>query len=433
MLLQCFLPEWQQFYQKVYYMNPSLFIAKRISGAKEGQNRISTPMVNIAVIGIALGLAVMLVSVAIITGFKKEVQEKVTGFGAHIQITNFDSNNSFETRPINKNQVSLALLNQVKGIRHAQVYATKAGIIKTKDNIQSIVLKGVDQQYQWDFFRQHLVEGKEFTLEDSVKSNEILISQEIANLLMLKVGDKLVVYFVQDPPRMRPFIVSGIYKTSIEEFDKNFAMVDIRHLQRLNDWTEEQVSGYEIIIDDFDQLYAMTDSVFDIAGYQFTPDGSKLKISNIKQAYPQIFDWLNLQDMNVWIILILMLIVSGVNMITGLLILILDRTNMIGVLKGLGYNNKHIRQIFLFQSGLLIGKGLLWGNIFGIGLCLLQKRFGLIPLDETIYYMSQVPIQIKLWSVLALNLGTMVLIVAMLLVPSLVIGKINPAKAIKFN
>ncbi len=414
-------------------MNPSLFIAKRISGAKEGGSRISTPMVNIAVIGIALGLAVMIVSVAIITGFKKEIREKVTGFGAHIQITNFDSNKSFETEPINKNQVSLSLLKGVSGIKHAQVFATKAGIIKTNNNIQSIVLKGVDSTYSWNFLHSNIVEGEIPNLYDNDKSNDILISEFVAKLLQLEVGNKLVVYFVQEPPRMRQFVVSGIYKTGIEEFDRNFAMVDIRHLQKLNDWTEEQVSGYEIIIDNFDKLNVMTDSVFDIAGYQFTDDGSKLKISNIRNEYPQIFDWLNVQDLNVWIILTLMLIVSGVNMISGLLILILDRTNMIGLLKGLGYNNTEVRKVFLFQAAFLIIKGLVWGNVVGIGLVLVQKYFGLFPLDESIYYVNTVPVILKWGYIVALNIGTMVLVISMLIIPSLIISKINPAKAIKFN
>jgi len=419
--------------KKIRNLNAELFIARRITGSGEKAHRISGPIVNIAVFGIALGLAVMILSVAIVTGFKNEVRSKVIGFGAHIQITNFDSNNSFETKPIDKNQVSQSLLNGIKGVSHSQVYITKSGIIKTKDNIQAIILKGVGPDFDWSFFDKTMVDGKHFVLTDSVKSNSIVISQYIAKLLKLKVGDKLVVYFVQDPPRMRPFIISGIYKTSIEDFDKTFALVDMRHLQKLNDWTPDQVSGYEIMIDDYDKLDALTDSVFDVAGYQFTEDGSKLKISNIRQHYPQIFDWLNLQDINVWIILVLMLIVAGFNMVSGLLILILERTNMIGLLKGLGYSNWSVRKIFLYQSAFLISKGLFWGNLIGIVICLAQYYFKLIPLDESTYYVSAVPISLKLIHLVLLNIGTLVVTVTMMVVPSYLITRISPAKAIRFN
>jgi lipoprotein-releasing system permease protein len=361
------------------------------------------------------------------------VRSKVIGFGAHIQITNFDTNNSFETVPINKNQVSQYLLNNIQGVTHSQVYITKSGIIKTRENIQAIVLKGIDQKFDWSFFNKNMKAGEAFTLDDSSKLKYIVISEYIANLLKLELDDKLVVYFVQDPPRMRPFVVKGIFKTSIEDFDKTFALVDMRHLQKLNDWDDFQVSGYEVMIDDFDKLEALTDSVFDIAGYQFTDNGAKLKISNIKHRYPQIFDWLNLQDVNVWIILALMLIVAGFNMISGLLILILERTNMIGILKGLGYNNWNIRKIFLYQSAFLVGKGLFWGNVAGITIALIQQYFGLIPLDEATYYVDSVPINLQVLPLVLLNLGTLVITVTMMVLPSFLITRISPAKAIKFN
>ncbi len=414
-------------------MNAELFIARKISGSGKTGKSISAPIVRIAIIGIAIGLAVMILSVGIVTGFKKQVKDKVVGFGAHIQITNFDTNNSFETQPIDKNQVSLTFLNAVQGIRHAQVYVTKSGILKTKDNFQAIVLKGIDKDFDWSFFNKSMIEGEHFEIVDSVKSKGIIISEYMALMLKLNVGDKVTVYFMQDPPRMRPFVISGIYKTSIEDFDKVFAMVDIRHLQRLNSWSEDQISGFEILIDDYSQLEALTDSVYDIAGYQFTSDGAKLKITNIKQRYPQIFDWLNIQDINVWIILVLMLLVAGFNMISGLLIIILERTSMIGLLKGLGYNNWKIRKIFLYQSSFLIAKGLLWGNAIGIGISLLQQHFGIIPLDEATYYVSAVPVNLKLMHVAILNLGTLIIIVAMMILPSLLITRISPAKAIKFN
>lgn len=414
-------------------MNAELFIAKKITRFSENKRQISGPIVKIAVFGIALGLAVMIISVAIVTGFKKEVSDKITGFGAHIQITNFDTNNSFETVPIDKNQISTTFINAIDGVRHCQPYIIKSGIINTKENNQAIILKGVDKTFDWDFINNHLVEGTSFELKDSVKSKYIVISEYISKLLKLTIGDKITVLFVQNPPRMRPFIVSGIFKTSIEDFDKTFALVDMRHLQKLYGWNENQISGYEVLIDDFDQLEALTDSVFDVAGYQFTENGSKLKVSNIKHRYPQIFSWLNIQDVNVWIILSLIVIVAGFNMISGLLILILERTNMIGLLKGLGYDNWRIRKIFLYQSAFLIAKGLLWGNIIGLSLCFLQKHFGLIPLDEATYYMEKVPINLKLAHLVLLNIGTLAITVLMMILPSYLITKINPAKAIKFN
>ncbi len=414
-------------------MNAELFIAQKITQTGENNKQVSGPIVKIAVFGIALGLAVMIVSVAIVTGFKNEVSEKVIGFAAHIQVTNFDSNRSYETLPIDRFQLSQPLLNKIKGIKHSQVFITKSGIIKTKNNIQAIILKGVDKEYDWTFIKNHLVEGEVFTLSDSVKSNKIIISQYIANLLQLKLGDNITLYFVQDPPRMRAFKIGGIYKTSIEDFDKTFAIVDLRHLQKLNGWAPNQVSGYEIIIDDKANLQALTDSVYELGGFHFTDDGATLKITNIKKLYPQIFDWLNLQDINVWIILALMLIVAGINMISGLLILILERTNMIGLLKGLGYDNWRIRKIFLYQSGFLIMRGLFWGNVIGLAICFIQKYFGLIPLDEATYYIDKVPINLKAMHLLYLNAGTLALIVAMMVIPSYLITKIKPAKAIKFN
>jgi lipoprotein-releasing system permease protein len=414
-------------------LNAELFIARRITFKSDKNQRISGPIVNIAILGIAIGLAVMILSVAIITGFKDQVSSKVIGFGSHIQITNFDANNSFETQPIDRLAVPIDKIKKIKGIQHAQVFITKSGIIKTNDDIQAVVLKGIDKDFDWTFLKAHLVDGDVFVPDDTVKSNRIFISDYIARLLNLKVGDKITVYFVQDPPRMRPFIICGTYKTSIEDFDKVFALVDMRHLQKLNGWEPEQVSGYEIMINDFNNLSNLTDSVFFIAGNQFTESGTSLKVTNIKERYPQIFDWLNLQDVNVWIILVIMMIVVVINMISGLLILILERTNMIGLLKGLGYDNWRIQKIFLIQAFFLIAKGLFWGNLIGIGACLLQQHFGIVPLNEATYYMTAVPINIKWIHLILLNLGTLVTTLTIMLLPSLLISYISPAKAIKFN
>jgi len=414
-------------------MNLPYFIAHRlIKGRAEGSS-FSRPINVIAVIGIAMGLAVMILAVAILTGFKQHIREKVVGFGANIQIVNFDSNLSFETAPINEVQDFIPKIKQIPGIRHVQVFATKAGIIKTNDEIQGVVLKGVGSDFDWSYFRSNMVDGKVFTVNDSSRTDNVIISKKIAGMLKLRKGDSFIMHFVQDPPRMRKFTICGIYETSLEEFDKMYVYCDIGHIKRLNGWKEDQVSGFEIFIKDFDKLDDMTTAVRDAIGYKITEDEEKLKVTNIRIKYPQIFDWLNFQDINVMIIIFLMLVVAGFNMISGLLILILEKTNMIGVLKALGSNDITIRRIFLYQAAWLIGKGLFWGNLIGIGLAFLQLKTGLVTLDPTSYYIKTVPVNLQLTHILLLNAGTMAAILIMLLVPSKLISRITPVKAIKYD
>lgn len=390
-------------------------------------------MLTISVIGVALSLTVMIIAVSVVTGFKYEITRKIVGFGSHIQILNFDSNESYETQPIDKNQEFLNQLRSEPYIANLQVFATKAGIIKTKTEIQGVVLKGIGSDFNWSFFNNYIIEGNTFTVRDSVRTDKVLISKYIANLLKLAVNDNFIMYFVQDPPRMRRFEVSGIYETSLEEFDRTFVLADISHIQRLNDWYANQISGFEITVNDFKNLEELTYKVMNIVGYGFEEDGSRLKVINIIEKYPQIFDWLNLQDMNVLIILILMLVVAGINMVSGLLILILDRTNMIGVLKALGTINLSIRRIFLYQAGYLIIKGLFWGNLIGISICMIQKHFEILKLDQTSYYLTAVPINLNIFHLLALNISTCCIILLIIIIPSLVISRISPAKAIRFN
>jgi lipoprotein-releasing system permease protein len=414
-------------------MNTELFITKRIISDRKDSNRISRPIVSIAIIGIALGIAAMIISTAVVTGFKNQIRDKVVGFGSHIQIINMGSNTSYETTPVKKDQDFLPELKALPGIKHIQVFGTKAGIIKTADEIQGVVLKGIGKDFDWQFFKENLVAGKLFTVSDSVKTNKVLISKYLSELLKLKVNDSFVMYFIQDPPRIRKFIVSGVYETSLEDFDKLFILADIGHIQKLNNWTTNQVSGFEISINNFHNLDQITWEVQDIVGFDLNEDGLRLRVQSITDKYPQIFDWLNLQDLNVWIILVLIFLVSGFNMVSGLLILILERTNMIGILKALGTNNWSIRKVFLYQSAYLISKGLFWGNLIGIGLCLLQYYFGIIPLDQSSYYLSQVPINLNFLVILGLNAGTLLLTVLMLVVPSYLISRISPVKSIRFN
>jgi lipoprotein-releasing system permease protein len=414
-------------------VNTEIFIARKLIFGRDRGKSISRSILDVAIFGISLGLAVMIVAVAVVTGFKNEISRKVVGFAAHIQILNFDSNISYETQPINSHQEFLTDLRGDPDIRNVQVFATKAGIIKTRSDIQGVVLKGVGPDYDWDFLKDYLVEGSIPVITDSVMTNNVLISKYIASLLKLKLNDDFLMYFIQDPPRMRRFTVTGIYETSLEEFDRVFVFGDIRHIQRLNDWNGDQISGFEINLMDFSNLEEQTYRVMTSVGFGFEEDGSRLKVVNIRDKYPQIFDWLNLQDMNVLIILILMLVVAGFNMVSGLLILILDRTNMIGILKALGSPNVSIRKIFLYQSGFMILKGLLWGNLIGIAICLIQHYFGFMELDQSSYYLSTVPINFSVLHILALNLGTALIIILMLIVPSMVISRISPARAIRFE
>jgi len=414
-------------------MNLPYFIAQRlIKGRREGTS-FSRPINVIAIVGIAMGLAVMILAVAILTGFKKQIREKVVGFGSHIQIMNFDSNLSFETAPISDTQKFISKIKQIPGIAHIEVFATKAGIIRTDEDIQGVVLKGIGSDFDWSYFKSNMVDGSVFTVTDTGRSDKVIISKKISQMLRLKTGDSFSMLFVQDPPRMRKFTISGIYETSLEEFDKMYVFCDIGHIKKLNGWKDDQVSGFEVFINDFDKLNEMTSEVKDAIGYKITEEDTKFKVTNIRMRYPQIFDWLNFQDINVIIIILLMLIVAGFNMISGLLILILEKTNMIGVLKSLGAEDLTIRRLFLYQAAYLIGKGLFWGNLIGIGLAYLQLKTGVITLDPTSYYIKTVPVNLELTHILLLNAGTMIAIIIMLLVPSQLISRISPVKAIRYD
>jgi lipoprotein-releasing system permease protein len=414
-------------------MNLPYFIAKKlISGRRQGTS-FSRPINVIAIVGISSGLAVMILAVAILTGFKQQIRDKIVGFGSHIQVLNFDSNLSFETVPISTNQEFVPKIKNLNGVKHIQVFATKAGIIKTNNAIQGVVLKGIGSDFDWSYFERCMVEGNIFRVNDSVRTNEVIISKKIAVMLNLKTKDTISMHFIQDPPRMRRFIISGIYETSLEEFDKIYVFCDIGQIKRLNGWNNDQVSGFEIFIDDFDELDVMTQNVRDAIGYRISSSDTKLKTTNIRIKYPQIFDWLNFQDLNVIIIIILMLVVAGFNMISGLLILILEKTNMIGVLKALGSEDRMIRRIFIYQASYLIIKGLFWGNLIGIGIALFQLKTGLLTLDASSYYIKTVPVNLNYIHVLLLNAGTMAAIIIMLLIPSQLVSRITPVKAIRYD
>lgn len=408
-------------------MNTELYIARHL--IQKHSHNFSRPIIRISILSVVLGLAVMLLSVSIVTGFKKEIRDKVTGFAGHIQISKYDSNSSFETPPIAFSDSLKRGLEQIEGVKRVQSVATKSGIMQAKEDMLGIVLKGVTADFDTTFFAKHILEGHFPNLSIDKRSNEILISKKIATQLQLALKDTVRIYFLnntESSARGRRLFVSGIYETSLEEFDESFVVADQRHVQRLNNWTEEQVSGIEVFVDDFDQMEAITERVYAKLDYNLTA-------SNAKDLYPQIFDWLALQDINVVVILALMLLISSVSMISTLLVLILERTTTIGILKALGIQNVSIRKIFLYQAVYIIIRGLFWGNLVGIGLAVLQKYFGIIKLDQANYYMSEVPINLELLPLLGVNVLSLTIILLFLLIPSFVASKINPVSAIRYE
>ena len=417
-------------------MNIDLYIARRIFSAKENRNNLSHRIVNIALFGIVLGLVVLILSVAIVTGYKSEVGRKVIGFGSHLQIVNLDSNQSYETIPISQDQPFLDDLKSIEGIRHVQIFATKPGIIRTDDEIQGVVLKGIGPDFDWSFFEENKVEGSRFQVQDTIRSNQIWMSEQMANMLKLKLGDDLVMFFIHESetlPRQRKFQLAGIYKTSLEEFDRMFVLVDINHIRRLNNWKNDEVSGFEILVNDFKALSDQERAVHNLLLRNTAADSPVLQVVSIKEKYRHIFDWLSLLDMNVWVILALMVLVAGFNMVSGLLVVILERAQMIGILKAMGAQNWSIRKVFLYFSVLLILKALVIGNILGVGICLIQQYTHVLKLDPTSYYLEYVPINLNMWHLVLLNLGTMVITMLMLLLPSYFITKVSPEKIIRFE
>lgn len=417
-------------------MNIDYYIARRIFSSKENRGNLSHKIVNIALFGIVLGLIVLILSVAIVTGYKSEVGRKVIGFGSHMQIVNLDSNQSFETQPISQAQPFLQELKAIQGIRHVEVFATMPGIIRTDDEIQGVVLKGIGPDFDWSFFLENKVAGEPFQVQDTVKTNKVWVSKQMADLLKLKLGDDLFMYFVhrsESVPRQRKFKLAGIYKTSLEEFDRMFVLVDINHIRKLNNWKNDEVTGFEILVNDFNQLPRQEKEIRNLLLRHTNPDAPALNVEMITDKYRQIFDWLGLLDMNVWVILILIMLVAGFNMISSLLVVILERTQMIGILKSMGARNGSVRKVFLYFSGLLIMKALFWGNLLGIGICLIQKYTHVFKLDSSSYYLEYVPVNLSILHLVLLNVGTIVVTILMLLVPSYFISKISPEKSIRFE
>ncbi|MCF8361400.1 MAG: FtsX-like permease family protein [Prolixibacteraceae bacterium] len=416
-------------------MNTEFFIAKRVFSQNEKRKGISNKIVSIAVASISLGLAVMIISVAVLLGFKNEIRDKVVGFGSHLQIVNFDSNLSFETNPVTIDSQLIDQLLNIPHVSHLQQFAIKPGIVKTEDAIHGIVLKGVGANYDLTFLENNIVEGALPQIKHGEENTEVLVSQEIGKLLKLGIGDKLYCYFYNEgmsTPRTRRFFVSGFYNTSMSEFDELYVISDIKQVQSLYGWHQSEISGYELNVDNFellDQVYSETRNLT----MNHATENSMLRAYTIKQKYAMIFDWLSVLDMNVWVLLILMITVAGINMISGLLIIIIERSRMIGILKALGYPNVRVRKIFLYLTALLSARGLIWGNIIGIGLCLIQYTTGILELDPASYYIDTVPIFLNFSYILLLNIGTITAILLIVLLPSMFISKISPIDAISIE
>ncbi len=378
-------------------------------------------------IAVSLSVAIMIVAGSIVSGFQKEISEKVFGFWGHIIIRSYEENTSYGEEPISSLQSFYPSLEKEDGVRHIQVFATKAGIIKTENEIEGIVLRGIGKDFDWSFLQKYLVKGTKISAGDSASQKQIIISQTTADRLKLMVGDEVVVYFVQDPMRYRKLTIAGIYKTGLDEYDRMYALVDIGLIRRLNGWKMNEVGGFEVYISNVNDLDKM--------GYLINQNfvGQKLEARTMRDINPNLFDWLNLQNVNEQVIIILMILVAVINMTTVLLILILERTNMIGILKSLGASDWMIRKIFLYHAAYITGLGLLLGNFLGIGLALAQKYLHIIRLDEQSYYVSVAPVMLDPVYIILINAGTLIVCLITLIIPSYLVSRISPVKAIRFE
>lgn len=415
-------------------MDWKLFVARRIYRSKEGEKEVSKPAILIATWGIAIGLAVMIVAVAVVVGFKHEVRDKVVGLGSDITITHFDALKSYETIPVMMEDSLMNDLQATEGVKHVQRYSTKPGMIMTDDNFLGMVLKGVAQEYDWTFLRKHLLEGEIPVFSDSASTNRTLISRTIANKLNIHTGDKLYTYYIEgENVRARRLEVAGIYQTNFSLYDDLFLLTDLHTVNRLNNWKGDRVTGVELEVVDYDRLEDVKENIREKVDLQVNRYGNTYYTQTVEENNPQIFAWLDLLDMNVWVILILMTGVAGFTMISGLLIIILERTNMIGILKAVGADNLAIRKIFLSFSVFLIGRGMLWGNLIGLAFVVVQSQFRLFKLDPATYYVDSVPVEFNVWWWVLLNVCTLLVSVLMLVGPSYLITRIHPAKSIRFE
>lgn len=410
-------------------MNLELFIAKRIIGNKAYKSSVSAPIIKIGIAAIAIGIIVMLIAIATGLGLQQKIRDKVVAFNGHIEITNYDTNASDESQvPISRDQDFYPKFNAVEEVTHIQGVATKFAVIRTETDFEGVVIKGVGADYKWDYFQEFLVEGR---LPDfsGKRNEEILISSYLANRLGFKVGDKFQALFGENlnkMPRIINYEIVGVYNSGFQELDEKFCIADLRHIQRLNKWEANEIGSFEVFIDDFSNIEETYSDVF-----KEIP--SLLNATPVNKKYYTVFEWIKIFDSNINVIIVIMIIVAGINMITTLLVLILERTNMIGILKALGSSNWSVRKVFLYNASYLIGLGLLWGNLVGLGLLFAQKYFKLFPLNPDTYYVSEAPVYLHWDYIFILNIGTFVACLLMLLIPSVIISRISPVKAIRFD
>lgn len=415
-------------------MNLPLFLARRLNGSRgEKAERISQPAVRIATLGVAMGVFVMILSVAVVIGFKKEIRGKITGFGSEIQLANATVSQGYEQFPVAISNSLRAQISHIPGVKHTQRYSLKAGVMMTEQAFQGVLLKGEAQEYDTTFLAANLVSGCMPRFSDEKASNEVLISQTIADKLRLQVGDRVFMYFMKDDVRARRFKIVGVYNTHFSDFDNQYLFTDLYTINRLNNWGKDQVAGLEIGLSDYRDLYSLTNYLAQQLNGRSDGNNSTYKVQNVEQLNPALFAWLSLLDMNVWVILILMLGISGFTMISGLLIIILERTRMIGVLKALGARNGTIRRTFLYLSVFLVGKGILLGNLFALLVYFAQRQWALFSLDANTYYIDHVPMQMNWLLFIVLNVSTFLLSMLMLVGPSYLITHIKPVKAIRFE
>ena len=403
----------------------NFLLSRRI--LKDKGDRFSRPIVHLSIGGVSLGLVIMMIAIGVTSGYKQTIRNKVIAMGSHIRITHFDQNYSFEQVPVNRHRACLQQLTDNPEVLQVQNFATKMGIIKTTDQVEGVVLKGVDGTFSWDFFQKNIVEGEGFCTSDTAPNNSIIISKRMSDKLQLKVGDKVHTYFVQDPPRQRSFKVSGIYETGLPEYDNMFALVDLRHVQRLNDWEDSLVSGVEVLTRDYDKIDETGNYIHRHIDYD-------LKAETIKQTYPEIFEWIALFDMNVAVLLIITTCVCLMTMMSIFFIIVLEQTQTIGILKSLGMKTKQVVGTFMLVAGDILLKGMLIGDAVAILLGVLQQKFHLIKLNPDTYYVSYVPIHFDWMQVLLLNAGVFAVCMAVLLIPAWVVSqKITPVSAVQFE
>ena len=415
-------------------MNFPLFIAKRIYFTNGDRHEVSRPAIRIATVGVAIGLAVMIITVSVIFGFKHTIRDKVVGFGSHIQITNFVTQQTAIPAPIVVSDTLMRNLKKIPNVKRVECYAMTQGILKTDSDFLGVAFKGVGEDYDLSFVRENMQEGKIPTFSSKKSSYQLLISRKMADKLHLHVGDKVYAYFIAyDDVRARRFTISGIYQSNMKQFDDVLCITDLHTACKLNDWEKEQYTGAEILVNDFEKIDETNDHIIQLLKGHVDRHGETLASQTIYEAYPQIFSWLSLLDINVWIILALMICVAGFTMISGLLIIILERTQMIGILKAIGARNDTVRHTFLWFAAFIISQGLLIGDVLGIGLILIQQHTGFIHLDPSSYYVDTAPMELNIPIIIALNVATLLISVFVLIAPSYLVSHIRPAKAMQFD